>query len=312
MPESFGNTLLVTGVAGFIGRHIARHFKSQGWNIIGVDLVSPENAPLGSLISYYPLNLHDEAFNNVLKNHSPQLCIHCAGRASVGLSMNDPATDFTDGPPLIFAVLDAIRRFSPECGFIFISSAAVYGNPNKLPVSENEQPAPISPYGFHKLQGEILCQEFYSVYNIPAASVRIFSAYGPGLRRQVIWDICQKLLVQESLNLHGTGSESRDFIHAIDIAKAIQAVADAAPLEGEVYNLSSGEEVTIRKLANLVLSALDSDIVPKFNGIVPEGTPLKWQADISKVSALGFRPSISLDKGIRTFAAWCQAELLNI
>jgi nucleoside-diphosphate-sugar epimerase len=93
----------------------------------------------------------------------------------------------------------------------------------------------------------------YTVYGLATASVRIFSAYGPGLRRQVLWDICQKVITQKTLILQGTGQESRDFIHALDIAKAFRVIACDAPMQGEVYNLASGQEVTVRELATLVL-----------------------------------------------------------
>ena len=303
------NCILVTGVAGFIGRYVARHFKRKGWAVIGVDTAPLENAPLGSLSAYYAMKLPHAEFAQVLTRHAPQLCIHCAGRASVGLSMSDPAADFVAGPMLTFEILNALRLNTPECKFIFISSAAVYGNPKSLPVGEEQFSAPLSPYGFHKWQCEIQCREFYQVYGLPTASVRIFSAYGPGLRRQVIWDICRKILVQKSLNLRGTGKESRDFVHALDIALGIDVIANAGPMQGEVYNLASGREVSILELASIILAALGSDLKPEFDGVVPSGTPLNWQADIGKLDTLGFTPAISLEEGLQTFSIWCRAEL---
>jgi UDP-glucose 4-epimerase len=179
-------------------------------------------------------------------------------------------------------------------------------------VSETQPPAPLSPYGFHKWQSEQLCLEFAKVYGLPTASLRIFSAYGPGLRRQVLWDICQKVITQNSLTLQGTGKESRDFIHALDIARALGVVATSAPMQGEVYNLGSGQEIAIGQLANMVLEALDADCSPEFDGVVPAGTPLNWQADVSKLQALGFSASVPLERGVKTFANWCRAELVGV
>src|SRR5438552_189686 len=79
----------------------------------------------------------------------------------------------------------------------------------------------LSPYGYHKRQAELICEEFSRVYALPTAVARIFSAYGPGLRRQVVWDICEKALATGKLELRGTGAESRDFIHAADIARGL-------------------------------------------------------------------------------------------
>jgi UDP-glucose 4-epimerase len=226
--------------------------------------------------------------------------------------MTEPAADFYASTILTFEVLNALRLNAPSCRFILLSSAAVYGNPETLPVRETQPPAPISPYGFHKWQCEQLCLEFAKVYELPTASVRIFSAYGPGLRRQVLWDMCRKVITQNSLILQGTGKESRDFVHALDIAKALSVVATSAPMQGEVYNLGTGQEVTIGKLAHIVLEALEAEYTPLFDGVVPPGTPLNWQADISKLKALGFTASVPLKRGVKTFATWCRAELVGV
>ena len=305
-------SVLVIGVAGFIGRYIARYFSEQGWSVIGIDNSPPENAPLANLSKYYRLQLPNAELASVLQGKSPDLCVHCAGRASVGQSITDPSADFHSGTVLTFEVLNSLRLYAPDCRFIFLSSAAVYGNPESLPIRETQSLAPISPYGFHKRQSEQLCLEFTKVYNLKTAIVRIFSAYGPGLRRQVLWDICQKAITQDSLQLQGTGEESRDFIHALDIARALLVVAQAAPMEADIYNLGSGREVAIAQLANLILTALEYEHSPIFDGVVPDGTPYNWQADISKLKALGFAPSVSLEKGVKTFANWCRAELVGV
>jgi UDP-glucose 4-epimerase len=117
------------------------------------------------------------------------------------------------------------------------------------------------------------------------------------------------VLTTGQLTLHGTGRESRDFIHAVDIARALSLLATAAPARGEVYNLANGNEVTITELANLLLKALDSTAVAQFDGVATPGNPLQWHADIAKIRALGFAPSITLEQGIRQVAVWCAAEL---
>jgi UDP-glucose 4-epimerase len=208
-------------------------------------------------------------------------------------------------------LLDACRTNSPGSAFINISSAAVYGNPHKLPVGEDTEPAPISPYGFHKLQSELICREYSQIYRIRAASVRIFSAYGAGLRRQVLWDICQKALSSSHITLQGTGRESRDFIHAYDIARAFKVLAESAPMQGEVYNLASGQETTISDLSSLLLRFLEYRGELSFDGLIPTGVPSNWKADIEKISLLGFVPSIPLKQGAEAFAQWCRSELVR-
>jgi UDP-glucose 4-epimerase len=305
-------TVLITGVAGFIGRYVARYFAAQGWDVVGIDGSAPENAPLSSLTAYHSLRMPSTELGGIIASCAPTICIHCAGRAAVGLSMTEPATDFYGNTVMTFELLDALRLNAPNCRFIFLSSAAVYGNPHSLPIDENHPTVPLSPYGFHKLQSEQLCQEFSKIYGLPTASMRIFSAYGPGLRRQVLWDICQKAVLGKPVKLQGTGAESRDFVHALDIANALMVVGTSAPMGGEVYNLATGMEVKIVDLASLVLDAVDYQGSLDFDGVVPTGTPLNWRADISKLVTLGFTPSIELEPGVKSFANWCKAELLGI
>ena len=303
------STILITGAAGFLGRHIAREFVQAGWKVVGVDVASPENSGLGPNVEYLRLTLPSPTFGELLDRTQPAALIHCAGRASVANSMSEPAADFRDGTVLTFEVLDALRVAAPRCRFVLLSSAAVYGNPATLPVTEEHACAPLSPYGYHKRQGELLCEEFARLFAVPTAAARIFSAYGPGLRRQVVWDICRQALTEPELLLRGTGGESRDFIHAADVARALRQIVDTAPCTGEIYNLASGIETTIAELAERVLQQLGRAIPVRFDGSQTPGDPLHWRADISRIHALGFHPRITLEKGLESFAAWCSAEL---
>lgn len=299
--------VLITGVAGFLGRHIAREFRSSGWRVVGIDVVAPENAPSG--IAYHRLTLPAAAVAHVLAETRPDVCVHCAGRASVVGSLHDPAADFQDSVIATFGLLDALRVSAPRCRTILLSSAAVYGNPASLPVSEDAAIAPLSPYGCHKRQCELVADEFARIFGLPTASVRIFSAYGPGLRRQVVWEICARALSESVLRLHGTGAESRDFIHAADIARAVELLARQAECAGEVYNLATGRETSVAELASLLTTALSVAVPIEFDGVQTPGDPLHWRADISRLQELGFAPVIPLEQGLRSVATWASAEL---
>jgi UDP-glucose 4-epimerase len=305
----FVKTVLLTGVAGFIGRHVARQFARAGWRVVGVDAVAPENAQLSAGTLYHRMQLPSAGLAELLRAVPPDACVHCAGRASVPFSMEDPAADFRDNTVLTFELLETLRTTAPRCRLLLLSSAAVYGNPASLPVAETHRTAPLSPYGYHKLQCELLCEEFSRIYALPTTIARIFSAYGPGLRRQVVWDICERALSDSPLTLHGTGRESRDFIHASDIARALVLLAEKGGAEADVYNLASGEETSIAALAELLLGALLRETRPTFDGSATPGNPLSWRADIAKIGALGFATAITLEQGLRSVATWCAAEL---
>jgi UDP-glucose 4-epimerase len=307
-----GKTVLITGVAGFLGRHVARHYHQKGFVVVGIDMAPPENAPVASLSKYVRVTMPNSSMHEIIRNTHPDECIHCAGRASVGVSIADPHDDFYSSPVVTFELLDALRLNAPQCRHVFISSAAVYGNPKKLPVDETCPVLPISPYGFHKLQCEEICREFAKVYGMTISIARIFSAYGPGLRRQVVWDICHKVLTQKSILLQGTGGETRDFIHAIDIAAALQTIAKAASTEPYVCNIASGAAVTIHSLAAMIIETLGVSIRPEFDGIVPQGNPIHWQADISKLKSAGYSSQVPFESGVATSVKWCKAELTGI
>ena len=302
-----GRTVLITGVAGFLGRHAAREFLRAGWPVAGIDDIPPEGAPEG--VEFHRLRLPSAALDARITQIGPAACIHAAGRASVANSLLDPGADFRDGVAVTFELLDALRRCAPNCRVALLSSAAVYGDPASLPVRETDAIAPLSPYGYHKRQCELLIEEFARLYGLPSFAVRIFSAYGPGLRRQVIWDICERVLTTGRLVLHGTGAESRDFVHAADIARALLHLVQEAPARGEVYNLASGTETTIREAARLLLAHLHPSLEPEFDGQRTPGDPVHWRADLGRVRSLGFTPAISLEQGLSEVAAWSRAEL---
>lgn len=300
--------LLVIGAEGFLGRHIVKHFKSKGFDVFGIDRITPESVIMDDIKGYYQLSLPNGNLGFLLKQLNPSVCVHCAGNAIVTSSIEDPISDYYSGPVLTFEILEQFRRYLPKCCFVFLSSAAVYGNPKTLPITEEHPVAPISPYGFHKLQSEIICAEYSKVYGISTASLRIFSAYGIGLRRQVMWDICHKALTQKPLTLLGTGNETRDFINATDIAKAIEKIIYFGPMLGDVYNVASGMEITIRDLAEILLDYLNVDNQVQFDGISPQGIPLKWHSDISKIKALGFQVETSLKTGLEAYVNWFKSE----
>jgi UDP-glucose 4-epimerase len=301
--------ILISGVSGFIGRHAARFFNQRGGQVYGVDSNPEENAPMADLAAYARMRLPSQELGNLLGHVRPDLMVHCAGRASVPLSVKDPRTDFLNGPVLTWEVLDAIRLNAPECAFLFLSSAAVYGCPEKLPVSEISAAKPISPYGAHKWQSEIICSEFSNLFGIRTASARVFSAYGPGLRRQVLWDLCYKAITGRRIEGQGTGEESRDFIHVRDLCKGLAILYEKAPLVGETYNFGSGVETKIRDLAGLVIQSLGFDCDVNFDGKVPNGSPLNWRADITAMRSIGFAPEMKLEDGVRNYAEWCAIEL---
>jgi UDP-glucose 4-epimerase len=148
------------------------------------------------------------------------------------------------------------------------------------------------------------------VYSIPIRILRIFSAYGAGLRRQLLWDITRKILDaiatrQDTIPLWGTGEETRDFIHSIDVAYAALRIADARLSSMyEVFNVASGVQVRIRDVAECVCNLWGCNITPVFAGENRLGDPAQWCADISKLTNIGYSPTIPFMEGLRDYVLW--------
>jgi UDP-glucose 4-epimerase len=303
--------ILVTGAGGFLGGHICRHFGSRGWQVAAVgrfqatlDLAEsyPNLAILGGM------TLPDPAFPGLVARFQPDLLVHCAGTSSVADSVREPYSDFQRTVDVCAFALETMRRHAPAGLFVHLSSASVYGQPRKLPVDESFPCAPISPYGFHKRMCETLVEEYGALFGLRTAILRIFSAYGENLRKQVVHDLCGKILAgrARAFEVIGSGAESRDFIHAADIAQAVDRIA-AAGASG-IYNLGSGKETTVRDLVAILLAELGSDRVPQYTKVGRTGDPLNWRADIGKLARLGFAPAVGLREGLRAYCRWYRSE----
>ena len=284
---------LVTGAAGFIGRHAAERLALGGWKVVGagrpeVELPSPE-------------------FDSLLRDTAPELVVHCAGPASVPASVNDPAADRTGAVDVVDALLESVTSLPRTPRVILISSAAVYGDPAELPVREDHPLRPVSPYGEHRAAAEQLVHERCASGQLRGAVLRVFSAYGVGLRRQLLWDICLKAARAPVVELAGTGDESRDFVHVEDVARAIAATARRADFTGEIYNVASGQATTVREVAELLLAGTDAQAC--FTGVRRPGDPLHWRADVTRLASLGHVPRVAFVDGARAFATWARRVL---
>jgi len=292
--------VLIVGSEGFIGQHLVAELKSlDRYEVHSCDIVASQRSSRHSLID--PDNVE---FDSLFQSQAIDVCINCSGAASVGESHVNPRRDHELNVVNVVRILDAIRRNVPGCRFLNLSSAAVYGNPTVLPVREGAENHPISPYGLHKLQAEQICEGYMQFFDLKTCSVRIFSAYGPGLRKQLFWDLHRKAQDSESIELWGTGTESRDFIEITDLCRAIRIVSENSNFAGESINVASGKEVLIRDAVGLFFSFYDPARSFRFNGQTKAGDPRNWCADISQLESMGFRPEVSISAGLEGYVSW--------
>jgi UDP-glucose 4-epimerase len=305
-------TILITGASGFLGTYLADAASRQGYRLIGIDLRAPLRPHLWA--DFATSSLENADLDQLIKGDALAAVCHLAGGASVASSVNDPYGDFSSLLPGTARIALYLAKNQPQAQVFFFSSAAVYGNPKTLPITEFTALQPISPYGIHKSLAESLLSNYSRAMGLKATIFRIFSVYGPGLGKQLIYDVSMRAIRaaaigQPAIRLFGTGAESRDFLYVEDLCQAVLTVLKHPSDENFViYNLGSGVETTVAEVANCLVKHLNINVEITFDGNVPKGDPLNWRADISKISKLGFAPKYSMDDGLKQVAEWVKVS----
>jgi UDP-glucose 4-epimerase len=286
--------ILIVGCNGFIGSRAMKYFSDKNFEVYGTNLKITANAQTPE-----SLNL-----NELFQQSKYDVCINASGSSTVKYSILYPNDDYQLNYKNVAILLELLKLHQPHCKFINLSSAAVYGNPQALPISESTPTNPISPYGKHKLLSEQLLLKYYINFNIPTLSLRIFSVYGNGLQKQLFWDIYQKSQKSTQIELYGTGNETRDFIHIDDLMLALEKIIISAQFTGNSINVASGNEISIKNAAHTLIKYLYPACKINFSGINNNIDPNFWQADISLLKGLGFLPEITLEEGLQKYASW--------
>lgn len=294
--------ILIVGSKGFIGSHCMTYFKSRNHDVMGCDIHDSAEP------NYISMKSISNDFNYLFKNNTFDLCINAAGSAYVNFSFEYPEKDFELNVSLVINLLGAIKNNLPKCKFINFSSAAIYGNPIKLPIQEDANTYPLSPYGYHKLLSEKVLYEYNRFFGLENCSLRVFSAYGEGLKKQLFWDIYNNSLLKDEIKLYGTGMESRDFIYILDLMQIVELIIQKGDFKGECYNIGNGEEVYIKDAAKLLLDELEWKGTIIFSGDSKVGDPLNWKADIQKILDLGYKRKYGFLEGIKNYSSWLKSH----
>jgi UDP-glucose 4-epimerase len=281
--------ILITGSTGFIGGSLGCYAAQAGHAVMGTGR-SPEPSKEWPGL-YTPSDATAESLSEIVRNFAPDVLFHASGTASVGASLVDPLADFHASVSVCANMLEAVRR-SGKHPLVFIpSSAAVYGNPTALPVNEEAAIQPISPYGSHKAMCETLARESAECFGLKTIVCRLFSVFGAGQRRLLIWDLFKQLSgPSETVWLDGAGSESRDFLHIDDVAKAIFQLAEKfaylPPGYFDIINVASGEETKLTDIAGQIRDIVAPAKELRCRGNSRPGDPLNWHGEISKLRSM--------------------------
>jgi UDP-glucose 4-epimerase len=306
-------TIWVTGANGFIGRHLVHELAGAGRAVHGVGHGALDAAEAGRIGLQSWINGEIDAANlNALSaaHGLPAQVFHLAGGSSVGVSIERPFEDFSRTVDSTARLLEWLRGSAPDCRVIAASSAAVYGADHPGPIPESAVPTPMSPYGQHKLMMEQLCGSYARTYGMRCSVVRLFSVYGPNLRKQLLWDICSRLSAgQASLALGGTGGEIRDWTDVRDVARLLARVAELPPQDAfDVVNGGSGRGTSVADIAAGLVRQWGGNTPVRYSGVGRAGDPVSLLADDAGLRRIGFDWRISLDRGLADYVAWFKQQ----
>lgn len=298
--EITGETILITGGAGFIGSHIA-------------DAVCPENTVriLDNFTTGSRENVPSEAevIEGDIRDEETlaeamagvDIVFHEAAMVSVARSTEQPTASHEINVDATLELLELARQ--EDARVVAASSSAIYGEPSTVPIPESEPKTPSSPYGLDKLTLDHYLRLYHDLYDLETVALRYFNVYGPrqtaGDYSGVISIFGQQATQDEPITVDGDGTQTRDFVHVSDIVQA-NLLAATTDQVGEAYNVGTGSSISIRELAEIIrdVAASESDIVhtdPR-PGDIHESCP-----DISKAQdTLGYNPTTTLKAGLET------------
>ena len=298
-------TVLITGAAGFIGSHVAAEYAKRGMRVIGLGRSDWTDWQGHGIAEWHRCEITLDSL--VECGGTPDVIVHCAGGSSVGFSVQAPYQDFLQTVQVTAQVLEFMRLHARHAKFVYPSSAAVYGEVKKLPISEETALQPISPYGVYKQMAESLCQLYARQYHLSMSIVRLFSIYGEGLRKQLLWDACNKLSKGES-EFYGTGEEVRDWLHVQDATNLLVLAAEYASPACPTLNGGMGEGVYVKDLLQYLSEQLGLSIKPQFSSLAKAGDPNAYVADMAIAKQWGWSPQTKWRSGVAHFAQWFLGE----
>lgn len=307
---SFQNKrILVTGGAGFIGTNLVGQLLDEGARVTVLDdLFTGRRASLpDSGFGFVEGSVCDRKLVDQLVAAN-EVVFHCAAR-NIVVSTKDPREDFETNIGGTLNILMAAREAGIE-RVVYTSSTSVYGNPKYLPINEDDHLSLLTPYAVSKLGGENYCMAFYESYDVPTACVRYSNVYGPGQDPAnpycgVVAKFINALFDGQPVKIHGDGNQTRDFTYIDDAVKATILAGKSERALGEVFNVGTGVETTVNKLADTLSFLTGNRVIPEHISRRDVDNIRRRVVNIEKTRrALRWVPEVTLEEGLRRTVEW--------
>ena len=305
--------VFVTGVAGFIGSHLAERLIDSGYEVLGVD----------SFFDYYPRRIKENNLKGLMARDGFEFLegdiagldlngivsgvdavFHQAALAGVRFSWGSRFGEYVNNNVLGTQLLLEASKDKSLKKFIYASSSSVYGDARDFPITEDSPQRPVSPYGVTKLAGEHLASLYHTGYGVPTISLRYFTVYGPRQRPDMAFHkFIRAVMNGEEIQIYGTGEQTRDFTYVSDAVEAnLQALGAGNP--GEIYNIGGGGRIHLSDAVKIIEEVTGSRANIRYAD-TQRGDAKHTFADISKAEAdLSYSPKISIREGISKHCDW--------
>jgi len=288
--------ILVTGASGFVGKSLTEYLRMRGHEIVTLDVWGE--------VDYTVDVLDFERLSMAISRARPEALVHLAAIVGIPRSIEDPHTCFRVNVQGTLNAVEAARRAGGP-RFIYLSSANVYGLPEKLPVTEDARLNPRSPYDHSKVAAEFVLWSYYKSHGIPVVVFRPWRLFGEHDQTSVVHRFVDACLKNEPLTLYNFGRDTTDPTHVNNLCHAVELSLENPVAVGEAFNIGMGREVSIRDLAEkireLTRSRSELFLLPPRSEV--EREPMRSYPSIEKVRRiLGYEPIVGLEEGLERVA----------
>ena len=321
--------ILITGVAGFIGYHLAQRLLADGKQVYGIDNlndyydVNLKKARLARLtpnnnFKFQLLDLNNrQEILQLFQQQNFDVVINLAAQAGVRYSLENPFA-YIDSNLVGFAnILEACRHSQPK-HLVFASSSSVYGANTKIPFSVSDNvDNPVSLYAATKKANELMAHSYSHLYGLPITGLRFFTVYGPwGRPDMAYFKFVRAIERNQPINVFNYGNMQRDFTYIDDVIEGIVRVIHQPPtinIDSEhiksrykIYNIGNNKPVDLLTFIEVIESAIDKQAIKNFLPMQPGDVPRTYADVDDLIKDVGFKPTTTIEEGINKFVRWYQ------